>query len=240
MGGVNNSASGNFSIVGGGCSNTASGYTASVGGGCANSATNSYSAVVGGASNNATGNMGMIWGGQSNCICSGAQWSTILGGRNNTVTANRAGSGGSYLTASTYGYFEFNAIDKVFGSFTITHPDPSKEANYQLWHSFVEAPTAGDNIYRYEITTINGTAILQLPDYYKFLNKNDQVWVTAKNHFGNAYGIVNNEQTCINFTSDTDGEYIVLLMGTRKDKWAQYAWNGVERYKTASKNSMSN
>ena len=45
------------------------------------------------------------------------------------------------------------------------------------------------------------------------------------------------EFTCINFTSDTDGEYIVLLIGTRKDKWAEFAWNGVERYKSASKNN---
>ena len=64
--------------------------------------------------------------------------------------------------------------------------------------------------------------------------------MTPKNHFGNAYGIVNDEQTCIDFTSDTDGEYIVLLIGTRKDKSAQYFWDGVERYKSASIYSMSN
>jgi hypothetical protein len=220
--------------------NCASGYVSFVGGGCCNRATNSYTAVVGGYINSATGNFSMIWGGANNCICSSAQWSTILGGTNSTVTANRAGSGGSYLTASTYGYFEFNAIDKVSGSFTITHPDPSKEANWLLYHSFVESPTAGDNLYRYEITTSNCAASLALPDYYKFLNKNEQVWVTAKNHFGNAYGIVNVEQTCINFTSDIDGKYIVLLMGTRKDQSAQRAWNGVERYKSASKHTMSN
>jgi hypothetical protein len=210
-----------------------------VGSGCSNGAINSYAKVVGGLANTAAGSFATIWGGYANCICS-SSWSVILGGRNATATTNRVTIGGSYLTGSTYGYAEFNAIDKFGGSFSITHPDPSKEANWQLWHSFVEAPTAGDNIYRYDITTCNCAASLKLPDYYKFLNKNDQVWVTPKNHFGNAYGIVNNEQTCINFTSDADGEYIVLLMGTRKDKWAQYAWNGVERYKSASKNTMSN
>jgi hypothetical protein len=239
MSGANNCASGTFSFVGGGINNTASAYMTIIGGGQLNCALTSYAAVIGGYNNDALANFANIYGGLSNQITSG-NWDTILGGRNNSASSNRTGSGGSYLTASTYGYFEFNAIDKVGGSFTITHPDPSKEANYQLWHSFVEAPTAGDNIYRYEVTTCNCAASLALPDYYKFLNKNDQVWVTPKNHFGNAYGIVNNEQTCINFTSDADGEYIVLLMGTRKDKWAQYAWNGVERYKSASKNSMSN
>jgi hypothetical protein len=211
-----------------------------VGSGCVNQAINSYASVVGGQFNTAAGSFGTIWGGYANCICSGSSWSVILGGRNSTATTNRVTIGGSYLTGSSYTFAEFNTIDKFAGSFGITHPDPSKEDNWLLYHSFVEAPTAGDNIYRYEVTTCNCAASLTLPDYYKFLNKNDQVWVTPKNHFGNAYGIVNNEQTCINFTSDADGEYIVLLIGTRKDKWAQYAWNGVERYKSASKNSMSN
>jgi hypothetical protein len=240
MGGCYNNASGSFSFIGSGSQNTASGYTSFVGGGVSNCATNSYGSVIGGNGNINNGNVGSILGGLGNIICSSSNWGTIIGGRFNTVTANRAGAAGAFLTASTYGYFEFNAIDKVSGSFTITHPDPSKEANWLLYHSFVESPTAGDNIYRYEVTTCNCAASLALPDYYKFLNKNDQVWVTAKNHFGNAYGVVNNEQTCINFTSDADGEYIVLLMGTRKDKWAQYAWNGVERYKSASKHTMSN
>jgi hypothetical protein len=239
MSGSINCACGTFSFVGSGIGNTAAAYMTFIGGGQNNKACTSYSAIIGGYGNCSIGNFGTILGGYLNYI-SGGNWNAILGGRNNTASSNRTGSGGSYLTASTYGYFEFNAIDKQGGSFTITHPDPSKEANYQLWHSFVEAPTAGDNIYRYEVTTCNCAGSLALPDYYKFLNKNDQVWVTAKNHFGNAYGVVNDEQTCINFTSDADGEYIVLLMGTRKDKWAQYAWNGVERYKSASKNSMSN
>jgi hypothetical protein len=230
---------GTFGFIGSGQNNTSAAYLGFIGGGEGNLVTASYGAIIGGKCNKVCGAFGTINGGQSNCI-TGGSWNAILGGRFNTSSSNRTGSGGSYLTASSYGYFEFNAIDKQGGSFTITHPDPSKEANYQLWHSFVEGPTAGDNIYRYEVTTCNCAASLALPDYYKFLNKNDQVWVTPKNHFGNAYGIVNNEQTCINFTSDADGEYIVLLMGTRKDKWAQYAWNGVERYKSASKNSMSN
>jgi hypothetical protein len=240
MGGYQNCASNSYSFVGGGNNNTASGYMGLIGSGGGNYAANSYTATLGGQYNGNRANFGNIYGGYANGTSTFGNWNTILGGRNNNAGSNRTGTGGSYLTAGTYGYFEFNAIDKVSGSFSITHPDPSKEANWQLWHSFVEAPTAGDNIYRYEVTTCNCAASLKLPDYYKFLNKNDQIWVTAKNHFGNAYGIVNDEQTCINFTSDTDGEYIVLLMGTRKDKWAQYAWNGVERYKSASKNSMSN
>ncbi len=155
MGGCTNCASGSFSFIGAGSGNAASGYVSFVGGGSSNIVSQSYSATLGGLCNNNNGSFSMTWGGGYNGISTGISWGTILGGLYNSVQTNRAGTGGSYLTASTYAYFEFNAIDKVSGSFTITHPDPSKEANWLLYHSFVEAPTAGDNIYRYEVTTCN-------------------------------------------------------------------------------------
>ena len=102
-----------------------------------------------------------------------------------------------------------------------------------LAHSFVESPTAGDNLYRYDIKTCNCQASLALPDYYKFLNEQDQIWVTPKNHFGNAYGIMNEAQTCVDFVSDTDGEYTVLIIGTRKDDYAKHYWRGAERSKSS-------
>ena len=85
--------------------------------------------------------------------------------------------------------------------------------------------------YRYKITTQNCSATLQLPDYYKFLNEDDQVWVTPACHFGSAYGKVNAAQTCVEFTSNCDGDYNVLLIGTRKDIDAQKGWRGVEVWK---------
>jgi hypothetical protein len=92
----------------------------------------------------------------------------------------------------------------------------------------VEAPTAGENIYRYSMKTTNCSASIELPEYYKFLNENDQVFVTPKNHFGSAYGIVNQEQTCVSFCSNCDGEYNVLVIGTRKDKEAMNYWKGTD------------
>ena len=74
---------------------------------------------------------------------------------------------------------------------------------------------------------------MALPDYYKFLNEQDQIWVTPKNHFGNAYGIMNEAQTCVDFVSDTDGEYTVLIIGTRKDDYAKHYWRGAERSKSS-------
>ena len=63
---------------------------------------------------------------------------------------------------------------------------------------------------------------------FQFLNKNDMVWVSAVDHFGRAYGIINDEQTKLTITSDTDGKYNVLLIGTRKDKFIQDNYQGVE------------
>lgn len=122
-------------------------------------------------------------------------------------------------------------LSKTAGSFAISHPNPSKNTACELFHSFVESPTAGDNLYRYEIEVENGIATIDLPDYYKYLNENDQVWVNAKNHFGRAYGVVNQEQSTLTVFADTDGSYNVLLIGTRKDKDAAKAWKGTERLK---------
>ena len=123
-------------------------------------------------------------------------------------------------------------LAKQAGSFKISHPDPAKTETEWLYHSFVESPTAGDNIYRWQVETVNGTATIELPDYYKHLNENDQVWVSAFKHFGQAYGEVNEGQTTLTITSNQDGKYNVLLIGTRKDEAAVNAWKGTERLKT--------
>ena len=46
--------------------------------------------------------------------------------------------------------------------------------------------------------------------------------------FGRAYGVINDEQTKLTITSDTNGKYNVLLIGTRKDKFIQDNYQGVE------------
>ncbi len=122
----------------------------------------------------------------------------------------------------------FSATSK---NFAIPHPKLTKTETHVLYHSTVESPTAGDNLYRFEVEVENGQASIDLPDYYKHLNEDDQVWVNAKNHFGRAYGVVNLEKTILTIFADTDGEYNVLLIGTRKDKDAVNAWKGTERLK---------
>ena len=111
----------------------------------------------------------------------------------------------------------------------IDHPNPEKSDNMLLFHSFVEAPTAGENMYRFRVTAKDCQAFLQLPDYYKFLNIDEHISMTPTNHFGNGYGLIDDTQSCVNFTTDANGDYDVLIMATRKDIDAIKSWNGVER-----------
>ena len=53
--------------------------------------------------------------------------------------------------------------------------------------------------------------------------------MSPKENFGNAYGLVNEEQTKLEIYSDVDSEFYVLLIGTRKDKDGVRAWKGAER-----------
>jgi hypothetical protein len=198
---------------------------------------------------------GSILNGVNNQVCGSFMmgcknfFGTILGGCSNTVTCNYglafgcgAYSGGNYTTAIGCGIYGFSGctmyvnnmcvcgtLSKMSGSFKIPHPDPVKaEAGKFLKHSFVESPTAGDNIYRFKVSTTNLSATIELPDYYKFLNENDQVWISPVGHFGIAYGNVNEDQTAVDVASNEDGEYNVLVIGTRKDKVAKEYWNGIE------------
>ena len=171
----------------------------------------------------------VIGGGQNNVIgC--AQYGGILGGCSNTLsTSSTSFIFRSFLGTSASASSFFCAIAKTSSSFRINHPDPEKAATHYLFHTNVESPTEGDNIYRYEVKTINGKAIIALPSYYKWLNKNDQVWVSPKENFGNAYGEVSSDQTKLEIYSDVDAEFYVLLIGTRKDEDAVKFWKGAER-----------
>ncbi len=128
------------------------------------------------------------------------------------------------------------SVSKGSGSFLIDHPDPAKTATHRLRHCFVESPTRGDNIYRFlmEADEDNQTLSLDLPDYWKYLNENPQVWISSVDSFGRGYGAVNEELTLLHATFELKGKYNVLLIGTRKDKIAveHFDANGVEFLKS--------
>jgi hypothetical protein len=226
-----NTISGYGSVIGGGSCHTIVANTSFIGNGYCNRITSTRGNGIGSGSGNTITNSlySFIGGGSANSVC--ASGGGILAGISNTVNNACSFIIGSSLTSSATLTTYTNALSKTSGTFRINHPDPSKTATKYLQHSFVESPTRGDNIYRFSVTTCNCAASLDLPDYYKFLNENDQVWISPKNHFGSAYGIVDSCQSCVGITSNCDGEYNVLVIGTRKDIDAKNGWLGVEVWK---------
>jgi len=112
------------------------------------------------------------------------------------------------------------ALTKGSGSFLIPHPDPSKEG-WKLRHCFVESPTRGDNLYRFEVETHSGVGCVALPSYFKFLNEDVQIFVSPKDQFISAYGGISEDMSSLIVKSQCDGIFNVLIVGTRKDKIAK-------------------
>jgi hypothetical protein len=189
-------------------------------------------------------NYNFIGGGRNNLICGynvySAYDSSILGGANNCISkgcnVHIIGSGINAGGTNDITYMNnvkiFGNLAKGTGTFEISHPNPEKTKTHKLIHSFVESPTAGDNIYRYEVEVKDGVAIIELPDYYEYLNENTQIWVTAKNGFGVGYGVVSEDLKIATIYANKDLTYNILIIGTRKDIKAKENWKGVEVEKT--------
>lgn len=104
-GGQNNTASGDWSSVIGGYENTASGQYATVGGGTSNVATGTGSAIVGGKNNINAGTYAIIGGGSDNTITVGGTYAFIGAGDLNTVSSfgGTIGGGESNNVSGVYG-----------------------------------------------------------------------------------------------------------------------------------------
>jgi hypothetical protein len=121
-------------------------------------------------------------------------------------------------------------LSKGSGSFKIPHPDPVKrEEKKWLKHCFVESNNAGDNIYRYSITTSedNESYTIDLPDYFKHLNENVQCWITPVGQFAQSYVEYKDDEK-VTVKCEKQGEYEVLIIGTRKDPIAVTNFDGCE------------
>jgi len=134
------------------------------------------------------------------------------------------GTGNAGLTVA-------GSLSKTTGSFKIDHPDPEKKDTHNLYHSFVESPTGGDNLYRYRVETEDKKAVIDLPDYFQHLNIDEMTWVSPVASFGRGYAVVSAGQTRVDVIVDEEGTYNVLLIATRKDRDAVQNWKGVEREK---------
>ena len=131
---------------------------------------------------------------------------------------------------------------KIPGSFTVNgtknfeipHPKPEKSATHVIRHGAVESPTPGDTLYRWKIqaTKENDLVTIDLPDYFIYLNKDVQIFVTPQGHFGNGYGVLNRETEQLEIHCQFEGEYNVLVIGTRNDDHQsvqEWYIKGVER-----------
>ena len=125
----------------------------------------------------------------------------------------------------------YGEIVKGSGSFRIPHPNPDLENSHTLWHSFVESPTAGDNIYTYEVEskTDDEEVVLSIQDYWKYLNENPRIFVQAQEMYARAYGWLDENSGKLHVKCEKPGVYKILLIGTRVDSIAKKAWKGAER-----------
>ena len=110
------------------------------------------------------------------------------------------------------------AVSKSSGSFDIPHPDPAKKDTHRLRHYFVETPSAGGNIYKYQLECNEGENYIDLPDYFQHLNTNSLVWANAFQHFGRAWGEVIEGGKKAKIVCEQSGVYNILIFGDRKDE----------------------
>ena len=148
-------------------------------------------------------------------------------------------------TKNTYIYGGLNvtgAVAKGSGSFDIEHPDPAKKDTHRLRHYFVETPSAGGNIYKYQLECSDGDNYLDLPDYFEHLNKDSLVWVNPFKHFGRAWGEVIEGGKRAKIVCEQSGTYNILIFGDRKDKLAvdEFEKYGVEYKVNSTKEKTTN
>jgi len=204
--------------------------SASVALGSLASAAGNYSTALG-RSASAAGNSSVALGRDAKAA---GDYSVALGYSVSAENANEGilGGTGSYRTSKWIvpGSFTVNGTK----NFEIPHPKPEKFATHVIRHGAVESPTPGDTLYRWKIqaTKDNDLVTIDLPDYFVWLNKDVQIWVTGQGHFGNGYGTLNRETEQLEIHCQFAGEYNVLVIGTRNDDHPsvqEWYIKGVER-----------
>jgi hypothetical protein len=133
-------------------------------------------------------------------------------------------------------------VSKATGSFDIPHPDPEKKDTHRLRHYFVETPSAGGNIYKYQLECREGDNYIDLPDYFEHLNQESLVWANPFKHFGRAWGEVIEGGKRAKIVCEQSGTYNILIFGDRKDKLAvdEFTKYGVEYKVNSTKEQTTN
>jgi hypothetical protein len=124
------------------------------------------------------------------------------------------------LNVSSNIYIHGNLHVNGSKSFRIDHPNPMMTDTHYLRHSCLEGPTRGDTLYRWSLTTQNGTCVQTLPSYSPYLNEGWHFFVSAEDSFGTGYATLSEDETYFTLTVNMDGRYSVIGVATRKDKAA--------------------
>lgn len=146
------------------------------------------------------------------------QGTTILSTNSNYSLAGNMSVSGSFSASSK--------------SFDIPHPDPAKLAlGHRLRHSCVEAPTRGENMYRFKVQTATPDEqfVIELPAYFTYLNEDAQVFVAAVDVKSDACADVVYDDAggaTVQGTCQLPGRYNVLVIATRKDALAISGFDG--------------
>jgi hypothetical protein len=143
---------------------------------------------------------------------------------NHIVYSNSKGDHKFYGDISSY-----NLTTNWNKDFVISHPvktyDSDDKTDYQLRHGSYEGPASGGLIYRDIVEVTNGTATPEFPDYI-LDDEFGADWtpiVVPTNHYGSGYL----DTTDWTVNADTDGEYVVVLMGQRTDDNALNGRGGI-------------
>jgi len=117
-----------------------------------------------------------------------------------------------------------DVLSKTSGSFDIPHPLLGLASQGgRLRHYFVETPSPGGNVYKWQGDYSKGESWVGLPGYMAHLNDDTMVQLSPVGHFGDGWGEVRGTQ--LHVVVSEAGRYNVLLFGTRKDPGALDVFN---------------
>lgn len=155
--------------------------------------------------------------------------SSVVIGTGNSTANNQIVLGGINYAVRVNGSFSVGGAKQ----FMIDHPNPKKTDTHYLVHSAVETNTAGDNLYRYTIEAKkdDDVVVINLPDYFSYLNTNVQIFTTAETSYGGCFGIYSETNNNVAVHCQLAGEYSVMVIGTRKDDHPSVRNFEVERLK---------
>ena len=113
---------------------------------------------------------------------------------------------------------DFYISNQRGGPKTFIIPHPEYEGKI-LRHACIEAPTRGTNVYEYQIVTTEDdkTTRIELPSYFKYINGRPRIYVSPKDVYSHAFGIISNDFSSVDIYTEKAGTFNIMVTGIRKD-----------------------